>query len=226
VSALIAPTVVREVERLRELREAGADCVGVAVDLATEGLFDRHRGAGVGGPHRWDQYWRTVGEAVRVFGRGKVSVHLIVGLGETEREMVGALADSWERGAVPHLFSFFPERGSPLEGRPQPPPARYRRVQLARHLIVTGAARMDAMSFGTEGELQDFGVDPEPYLRDGSVFMTSGCPGPDGRTACNRPYGNERPSGVLYNYPFVPGVEDLEVVAAEFDAGRCASCRG
>ncbi|MBI5446147.1 MAG: radical SAM protein [Deltaproteobacteria bacterium] len=225
VSALIAPTLVRSAERLRELREAGADCVGVAVDLATEELFDRHRGAGVGGPHRWEQYWRTVEDAVQVFGRVKVSVHLIVGIGETEQEMVGTISRAWKLGATPHLFSFFPESGSLLEDRPQPPAAQYRRLQLARHLIVGGAARMEEMSFGNEGELRAFGVDPRPYLREGSVFMTSGCTGPDGRTACNRPYGNERPSGVLYNYPFAPGTEDLEVVAAEFDERRCVSCR-
>ena len=55
VSVLIAPTVVDH-DDLVSFREAGADKVGVAVDLATEELFDRFRGNGVGGPHSWQRY--------------------------------------------------------------------------------------------------------------------------------------------------------------------------
>ncbi len=51
VSSLIAPTIVDK-GWLYELREAGADKVGVAIDAATPELFDRLRGRGVGGPHR------------------------------------------------------------------------------------------------------------------------------------------------------------------------------
>ena len=51
VSLLITPTVLRPGD-LEALRAAGADKVGVAVDLATPALFDRYRGGGVEGPHR------------------------------------------------------------------------------------------------------------------------------------------------------------------------------
>ncbi len=60
-------------------------------------------------------------EAVEVFGRGNVGVHFIVGLGETEREMVEAIQRAHDLGVPTHLFSFFPEEGSLLENRPQPP---------------------------------------------------------------------------------------------------------
>ncbi|MBI5014482.1 MAG: radical SAM protein [Deltaproteobacteria bacterium] len=225
VSALIAPTLVRTVWQLRELRESGADCVGVAVDAATEALFARHRGAGVGGPHRWDRYWDVMRKALGVFGSGKVSVHLIVGLGETEREMVETIQRVKDLGAVPHLFAFFPEAGSLLEGRPQPPVDRYRRVQLARHLIAAGGASTGDMTFGEDGRIVDFGVDVAPLLWEGDAFRTSGCPGRDGETSCNRPYGNERPGGTLYNYPFAPEAEDLEAVAQELRGGVCEACR-
>jgi biotin synthase len=46
----------------------------------------------------------------------------------------------------------------------------------------------------------------------GEPFMTSGCPGRDGKVACNRPYGNERPSGPIRNFPFMPEKEDIEEI--------------
>ncbi|GAB4276276.1 MAG: radical SAM protein [Deferrisomatales bacterium] len=215
VSVLLAPTAVAEGERLLELRRSGADCLGIAVDAATPELFDRHRGRGVGGPHRWERYWEAVSQGVRAFGPRRVSVHLIVGLGETEQEMVRALQRVWDAGAVPHLFSFFPEPGSALAGRPQPAVDRYRRIQLARHLVVERGLRAEEMGFDGDGRLVALGADPRALLADGEAFRTSGCPGPDGRTACNRPFGNERPGGVLYNYPFPLDRADMEAVARE-----------
>jgi len=69
VSLLIAPTILNR-DDLNSFREAGADKIGVAIDLATPGLFDRYRGAGVGGPHRWETYWNTLSNAIDIFGRG------------------------------------------------------------------------------------------------------------------------------------------------------------
>ncbi len=215
VSALVAPTALPAGGWPGALRRAGADCVGVAVDAATPELFERHRGRGVGGAHRWDRYWEAVAEAAAAFGRGRVSVHLIVGLGETEQEMVGAIQRARDAGAVPHLFSFFPEPGSRLARQGQPPVGRYRRIQVARHLIVEEGLDPAAMAFDGSGRIVSFGADVGPLLRDGAAFMTSGCPGPDGDVACNRPYGNERPGGVLYNYPFRPGPADLAAAARE-----------
>ena len=99
VSILITPTLLQAGD-LEALKAAGADKVGVAVDLATPALFDRYRGCGVGGPHRWDVYWECYGRALEVFGRGQAGVHLIVGMGETEREMCTAIqrARGWAAG--------------------------------------------------------------------------------------------------------------------------------
>jgi len=45
--------------------------------------------------------------------------------------------------------------------------------------------------------------------------MTSGCPGADGTVACNRPFGNERASEPMRNYPFVPGHQDVEMIRTQ-----------
>jgi len=212
ISALIAPTLIRDLSRLEEIRAAGADMVGIAIDAATPELFDRFRGAGVNGPHHWDHYWATLQEAAHVFGRYKAGVHLIVGLGETEQEMIAAIQRAHDIGAHTHLFSFFPEGGTSMDRHPQPSYGQYRRVQLARYIINSDLGRYEQMDFNGVGQVVGFGLPTAELIRYGEPFMTSGCPGPDGRVACNRPFGNERPGRPIRNYAFPPEPEDVELI--------------
>jgi lipoyl synthase len=215
ISALISPTAIRDPKRLVATREAGADMAAVAVDAATPELFDVYRGQGVRGPHRWELFWETLEEMARIFGRGKAGVHLVVGLGESEQQMIAAIQRAHDLGAETHLFSFFPEAGTALEGHPQPTYGHYRRVQLARYLIDRDLGRYEAMDFDEQGRIVDFGVDDavlEESIQFGEPFMTSGCPGLDGRTACNRPFGNEKAGRPIRNYAFEPEIEDVALI--------------
>jgi biotin synthase-related radical SAM superfamily protein len=215
ISALIGPTMIRGKKPLQEMKRAGVDRVGIAVDAATRELFEKFRGRGVRGPHKWDHYWNVLDDAVTVFGRGMVGVHLIVGLGETEVEMVEAIQTAHDRGACTHLFSFYPEEGSAMERWKRPDIGSYHRVQLARHIIDNGLGRADGMNFDRKGRITGFGVGKnalDAIIDEGEAFMTSGCPGKDGKVACNRPYGNERPSEKLRNYPFLPNGNDIKDV--------------
>lgn len=219
-SLLIAPTLLRR-DDLLDMKEAGADRIGVAIDAATPELFDQLRGKPAQGPHRWDHYWRVFDQALEIFGQGMVGVHLIHGLGETEEELVRAIDRARAAGGCTHLFCFFPEKFSALGGRPQPPPSGYRRIQLARWLIDHDQARAADMSFDEQGRLRDFGVDQaalEAAIALGKPFMTSGCPGASGEVACNRPFGNEKPGPDLRNYPFMLNDEDLALVREQLQA--------
>lgn len=218
ISGLITPTIINK-DWLVELKQAGCDKLGVAVDAATPDLFQKYRGKGVGGPHRWDRYWQTVEEAVEVFGRYEVGIHLIVGLGETEEEILATIQRAYDTGSLTHLFSFFPEDGSAMQHQTQPPVGKYRRVQLARYMINKGIARADDMTFDPEGNLMDFGVAEavvDEAVSSGLPFMTSGCDGKNMPNACNRPFSNCTPYqayvGELRNYPFEPASEDVEVI--------------
>ena len=208
ISALITPTLFRE-EDMKELRNAGAERIGIAIDCATKEIFDILRGSRARGPHRWERYLNGVEEAVNVMGKGKVGIHLIIGLGETERDAVNLMQWARDIGAETHLFSFYPEEGSVLEEWIRPPISQYRRVQLARYLIDNGIARAEDMKFNEHGQIIDFGV-PERELELiidlGEPFLTSGCPG------CNRPYANERPSEPIRNYPFPPSRRDIAMI--------------
>jgi lipoyl synthase len=212
ISALISPTLIHREESLMAMKKAGADRVGIAIDAATPELFDQLRGKGVGGPHQWDHYWKVVQMATSAFGKFHVGIHLIVGLGETEKEMAAAIQKGQNTGALTHLFSFFPEKESPMEGHSPPGLNQYRRIQLARWIINEGLGSAKQMKFDGNGRLIDFGMDINSLIQIGEPFMTSGCPGRDGKVACNRPYGNERPSGPIRNFPFIPEKEDIEEI--------------
>jgi biotin synthase len=222
VSLLITPTVL-ETGDLERFQAAGADRIGVAVDLATPALFDRYRGKGVDGPHRWQAYWDCFQRAVGVFGEGHAGVHLMVGMGETEKEMCAAIQTAKDMGGRTHLFSFFPEPGSRMADHPRPTMAHYRHVQVARYLIDHGLSRAERFAYTPEERIADYGIGPadlERIVGSGRPFRTSGCEGYDGEVACNRPYANSRPGPNLRNYPFAPTVEDLDRIRLQMSRKR------
>jgi len=215
ISVLIAPTIVSK-EWMYEAKKAGADKVGVAIDAATPELFEKLRGRGVSGPHKWERYWAAVEEAVDVFGRYNVGIHLIVGLGETEKEAIETIYRGYCMGAFTHLFSFFPEERSLMHRRKQPPIGSYRRVQLARYLVNIGKTSTDRLRFDKDGNLLDYGVDNSTIndaIESGIPFMTSGCSTKNMNNACNRPFSDSTPYqasvGELRNFPFVPDQNDI-----------------
>lgn len=199
---------------IERLAEAGVDRLGIALDAATEALFDRVKGSGVGSAYSWDKQFSQLSDALAVLGRGKVSTHVIVGLGETEQQAVEVIQRCVNMGVLPALFAFTPVRGTALESQSPPNLASYRRVQLARFLVVNGQARADDMRFDAEGKITSFGLPRdalEATVASGLPFRTSGCPD------CNRPFYNEKPSGPLYNYPETPNAAEIEKVKKELD---------
>lgn len=211
ISVLISPTIMQE-QDLAALKQAGVDKIGIAIDLATPALFEKYRGTGVSGPHKWARYWDIIRAGLRVFGPPHVGAHLMVGMGETEQEMVTLIQRLHEMGVMNHLFSFFAEQGSPLAERPQPPWPAYLRIQLARYLIEEGLGTMEKMTFDPQGHITDFGMDAKGLnrcIQSGTPFMTTGCLGEDGQVACNRPFGNCLPGVEQWNYPYSPNEEEI-----------------
>ena len=157
VSILSNPTTMERDDMVR-LKQAGADIFTVALDAVTTEIFERTRGKAVDSPHRWEKYWQAIAWAAEIFGPEKFAVHLICGLGETERELLEVVQRIKDMGGHSHLFAFFPEKGSLMEDSPACGKAQWRRVQFARYLIDYAGGDFCRMAFDEAGRLVDFGV--------------------------------------------------------------------
>lgn len=190
---------------IQKLADAGVDRLSVALDAATPELFERIKGG-----YTWGGHIKALERAKVVFG-GRVSTHLIVGLGESEEEMARAIQLLHDKGVTIGLFAFTPIAGTPLSIRPRPNISSYRRIQLARFLITGNMSRVELMRFDG-GRIVEFGVGRDVLNRtadSGEPFRTSGCPG------CNRPFYNESPRGPIYNYPRKPTPKEIEKIKSE-----------
>lgn len=228
VSLLISPTMLKRPD-LIDFRDAGADKIGVAIDLATPVLFDRYRGRGVNGPHQWERYWTCLRESLEIFGAGNAGSHFMVGMGETEQEMAAAIQKVQDMGGFTHLFSFFPEPGSAMTGQTPPAMDHYRRIQLARYLIDNHMATAGAFEYGPDGKIMAFGMEEKALDRvigTGEPFRTSGCEGDNGEVACNRPYANSRPGPHIRNFPFPPTAEDIQGIRHQMGRSPTPSTSG
>lgn len=184
----IAP---RNPDDVGRLLAAGAQRVTIALDAACERVYDRVKGGA------WAQTLSLLTECAALYP-GHIGTHLIVGLGETEREMAEIMQQLHDLGITIGLFSFTPVTGTALADCPSPDLGHYRRMQVAHWLIVGDLAHAETFRYNEAGRLVDYGMSParlRELLAEGESFRTSGCPD------CNRPYYNEHPGGPLYNYP-------------------------
>jgi len=186
-----ASIALSDLESVRILLDSGAERVSMALDAASDRVFRASRGGD------WQRHVDLLAVAAQRFP-GRIATHLIAGLGETEQEMALMLQALVDRQITVGLFSFTPVRGTAWADREPPSLSSYRRVQAALHLLRSGASCVRDWSFSAAGEVASYGLSGArlaELLGDGAAFRTAGCPG------CNRPYYNERPGGVPYNFP-------------------------
>jgi biotin synthase-related radical SAM superfamily protein len=222
VSILSNPTTMTRLD-VQELKDIGADIFTVALDACNPTVFERTRGAGVRSPHSWDKYWEILYAAAEIFGPERFGAHLIVGMGESDQDVLTQVQKIRDLGGHSHMFAFFPERGSLMDHLPPAPRPQWRRIQLARYLIDYRDHRLERMRFDAHGTLTDFGLPQEEIdamIDAGTAFRTSGCPGKeaDDISACDRPYGDSPPRDIA-SYPFKLNRNDIRKVRRQIDAG-------
>ncbi|MCS7174140.1 radical SAM protein [Pseudothermotoga sp.] len=165
---------------VNELFKHGVDRLGIAIDVVNEELFRKFRGGNL------LELKRLIETSARSYVN-RITTHIIVGLGESDKELFETMVWLRDINVETALFAFIPLKGTILESHPRPSIERYRKIQLARFLIYRGLERV--IEF--EGEtIKSFKWLPSDSYR---AFLTSGCPD------CTRPYYNENPSGPLYN---------------------------
>ncbi len=190
---------VKNKEELLALAETGIDRIGLALDAASERVFSLTKTG------NWWNTLKQIEEAASLLP-GRISTHLIVGLGETEEEMVQMLQKMKDLGVNVGLFAFTPVAGTKLEKSSPPKIDSYRRMQVAHYLLSKGISNYSDFTF-LAGQLTCYGLTLEElkgHLKNGKAFETTGCPD------CNRPYYNERPGGTIYNYPRALTPEELD----------------
>ena len=222
VSILSNPTTMTRAD-VQDLYDLGAEIFTVALDAANPEIFERTRGRGVQSPHSWAKYWEILDAAADIFGPERFGAHLIVGMGESEWDVLTQVQRIRDRRGHSHMFAFFPEKGSLMDHLPPAPRPQWRRVQLARYLIDYRDRRIDDMRFDADGRLVDFGLpadELEPIIAAGVAFRTSGCPGKEAPdvSACDRPYGDSPPSDIA-SYPFAPRARDLRKIRGQLRRG-------
>jgi lipoyl synthase len=213
LSILVAPPTLNRT-KLERFKGAGVDMIGIGLDAVTEDLFRRIRtdvpagGAGLS----WAKYWEVVNDAREIFGPWKVNCHTLVGLGETDRDLIDIFTRLRDREIFSYLFCFNAEPDSRMADHPKSPLRRWRRIQLAKHLIETEGFKPDQFAFDADDNLAVLDGDGEVVERSvasGIPFMTNGCPGAGGEPGCTRPYGSYRPSEPIRDFPFLPNDDDL-----------------
>ena len=185
----IAPRDLVDIERLLD---AGAERVTMALDAASAAVYAKVKSG------RWERTLDLLTTAGAAFP-GHIGTHLIVGLGENDRELIECFQQLYDLGITIGLFAFTPVKGTSLEDCAPPPLARYRRMQLLRWLIERGLTNAAACAYDSDGSLEGLELGRatlEGLLSDpvNSPFRTAGC------ADCNRPFYNERPTGPMYNY--------------------------
>ncbi|MGO9971540.1 MAG: radical SAM protein [Solirubrobacteraceae bacterium] len=222
LSVLVAPPTL-DAHRLAALREAGVEMIGIGLDAVTEDLFRSLRTDVPNGALSWAQYWRTVEQAREIFGPWRVNCHVLVGLGESDSDLIAMFAALLDRQVYSYLFCFNPEPDSRMADCQRTPLRRWRRIQLAKLLLEERGLDPAAFRFDDDGALAAIHVPRalvDAVISDGHAFMTNGCASAGGEPGCTRPMGSWRASETPRDFPWRPTrAELLEIAAAlELDA--------
>ncbi len=198
--------------KYQTLARLGVDQLVIPLDASTPDLFHRIKGKGAGGPFTWESHMDGLKRAVAVFPH--VGTHIIVGMGETDKEMVELVGRLHGMGINAALFAYTKLPGTRAVDvvNTKPDIRHYRRVQIASYLLRHNLVRLDDMEF-EGGDLTHFGLDEhdlEAVLEKGEAFMTTGC------ANCNRPYATET-HDLVYNYPVAPNGGEINRIKQQIE---------
>ncbi|HIU64934.1 MAG TPA: radical SAM protein [Candidatus Avacidaminococcus intestinavium] len=204
---IVVSGYITSVAEAKELFARGAERIGLALDVAEPELFSKIKGGS------WQARWELLCACAEAFP-GKMTTHLIVGLGEKEVTMWKLIAECYKRKITVGLFAFTPLKGTKMAMVPPPDRGSYRRLQIALELLKQGVSIEQVVC--DKQRIIAFNVcNLRQRLADGKAFLTSGC------LDCNRPYYNEKPRDVLYNYHRPLSPEEVQQALTESGVVGC-----
>lgn len=227
ISVLCAPPLLNR-ERLQQYKDAGVDMIGVGLDAVTERTFERRRGREVRGGLHWKKYWEVIFLSREIFGPWKVNCHVVVGLGDSDRELL-EFSDRVNRNEIyAYLFCFYPEPDSAMASARRPSLFRWRRIQLLKYLLEERKISPRDIEYNGRGGVARASIAREVVnwaIEGAAAFMTNGCPEQrTGLVSCTRPFGSYRPGEPFRDYPFVPSSADRKAIRRQLRLDRwCAT---
>ncbi len=136
---------------------AGASQIGLPIDAASKEIYNLVKGRG------FDESWGILSQASEKWP-GRISTHLIAGLGETEEDIVRSIARARGMGITVGLFAFTPVKGTQMEDEPPPLLGSYRRIQLAAYVLGRGGS-IEQMGF-EDGKISYIRISSPEILRE------------------------------------------------------------
>src|SRR5450756_2598602 len=100
---------------------------------------------------------RGLGRPARVFAT-RLSMHLIYGVEVTEHAVVVRKQSRADLGIGVGLIAFTPLIGTLMAGQPPPDLAAYRRMQVARWLVIGRHMNSSQFSYDVAGQLVGYGI--------------------------------------------------------------------
>jgi radical SAM protein (TIGR04043 family) len=128
-----------------KLHDAGATAIGIHIESLDERVRQRWMpGKSTVSNVEYEAAWD---EAVRVFGRNRVSTYLLVGLGEDAEELIAGAGRLIDRGVYPFVVPLRPMRGTLAArdgaGGPDPAVLAYVTARVADRLRAAGMSGAD-----------------------------------------------------------------------------------
>lgn len=193
-------------EDIERFFSCGVDKIGIAIDAANKELYENIKG------NNYEEKLDFINSMAHKY-KGKISTHIIVGLGESHKDIHDLYVHLKENNVTVSLFAFTPVRGTKMEKISQPPIQSYRRVQLMTYMINKGYTG-DNFTF-KNGYIENINLDNEirKDIESGYPFEIRGCKN------CNRPYYNERPGSTIYNYSRSLNEDEIQLAIKETNLG-------
>lgn len=182
----------------------GVDKIGIAIDACNKELYESIKG------NSYEEKIDFIVDMSKKY-KDRISSHIIVGLGESHRDIYNLYTYLKENNITVSLFAFTPIKGTKMENISQPDIKDYRRIQLMTYMIDKGYG-LEYFIF-EDNYIKNIKIDENinKDINKGYPFEIKGCKN------CNRPYYNERPGGTIYNYSRALNDDDVNLAIKELN---------
>lgn len=202
---------VYSIEQIDILFNNGLLNLGIALDAASNEVYKNVKKKDI----TFDKMLNLIVESAKKYPN-RITVHLIIGLGESDYDLIKLFKILKKQNVNIALFAFTPLKGTEMQFYPKVQLNRYRNIQILRELYKNLDESdfekiISYINFNKDNMIEYFSKEilkvPNflVLLNTGNYMKTSGCP------LCNRPYYNDEPQNKdLYNFHFDPPTEIIE----------------